>query len=330
MCSFGVIYRSLIAGCVIAVLAGCDGSPPLSAGPSANAASRTASRNLNPGQALLYVSNWKANDVLVVKYPQGGVTQTLKNKNFSQPWGLCSDSSGDVFVSNIGSDDVIEYAHGGKTPTATLQVPGSAVACSVDPTTGNLAVIVYPNSGGEGIAVFPDASGTPTMHWMAPGSVFWFCGYDGSGNLFIDGQSQSQRVNLWELPAGGSGFLSVQINGGELYEVGQVQWDGSYITIEDRDFQTISRMAISANPLSPNENIATFVSVTGFGNCGHGDGAWQTWIYDGTLIVPCEGKLSGFNVNLYDYPSGSKLKRIVRGMLDTYYRGVTISVAPSR
>ena len=70
--------------------------------------------------------------------------------------GDCTDANGNVFISN--DDNVFEYAHGGTEPIATLDLPGSnAIGCSVDPTTGNLAVVF--SGSGKNVAVVPRCPG---------------------------------------------------------------------------------------------------------------------------------------------------------------------------
>jgi hypothetical protein len=50
-------------------------------------------------------------------------------------------------MSPTRSNEILEYAHGGTTPTATLADPtGTPSACSVDESTGSLAVGDYYNS----------------------------------------------------------------------------------------------------------------------------------------------------------------------------------------
>ena len=68
---------------------------------------------------LLYVSDIGAEDVDVFSYPGG--KQVGKLTGFSEPAGLCTDRKGDVFVVDSGSDRILEYAHGGTSPIATLR-----------------------------------------------------------------------------------------------------------------------------------------------------------------------------------------------------------------
>ena len=88
-----------------------------------------------------------AHFVEVYTYPAGALEQTFTIKGNVN--GMCSDSDGNVFIaaapsktSKSKSGFVYEYAHAGKTPIATLDVPGHGIpiACSSDPQSGNLAV----------------------------------------------------------------------------------------------------------------------------------------------------------------------------------------------
>ena len=55
--------------------------------------------------------------------------------------GMCSNKNGDVFMT-YPPGTIVEYAHGGTQPIATLYLPGfyETWGCGVDPTSGDLAV----------------------------------------------------------------------------------------------------------------------------------------------------------------------------------------------
>jgi hypothetical protein len=319
--------HALSIGAVATLLAGCGGSqPPIGAGevPKANRAQVAGISNDASSGDLLYVSEYAQGVVGAFTYPGGRLVQTL---NVSGPWGLCSDSNGDVFIPALGSNEVLEYRHGGKAPVATLQTSGEAEACSVDPTTGNLAVLWFDTSG-EAVSIFPNASGSPTSYWAPRGSVFWYCGYDDSGNLFIDGQSQSQPGAMWELPTGSTGFLTVDFTNTHFEGGTQVQWDGQYVTVEAA--HTISRLTFSTQGVTqPGHINGTVVGVTTFENCL--SYVYQSWIQGSELIVPCESIAHKYGVHGYGYPQGGKPgqhllhagKRLVGGP----FYGATISVA---
>ena len=102
--------------------------------------------------ALLYVSDYGANDVFVYSYPDDKLVGTLTG--FKGADGICVDKKGDVWIVNNNEshsgEDAVEYKHGGKKPIATLEIgAGYAVRCSVDPTTGNLAATVIESTAAD-------------------------------------------------------------------------------------------------------------------------------------------------------------------------------------
>jgi hypothetical protein len=139
----------------VAMLAGCSGSQPPIGAPGAvpqNHAIATHAEHggswMRPGASnnedLLYVANEgeagsQGMDVAILTYPQGQLFGTISG--IGPPWGVCSDRSGNVWVIT-SPDNAYEFAHGDTTPIAYLQVPDTylATGCSVDRTTGNLAV----------------------------------------------------------------------------------------------------------------------------------------------------------------------------------------------
>lgn len=146
---------------------------------------------------LLYISDVGTDDVDVYAYPKGVFLGTLTG--FSGPEGECVDKTGDVFIANYAASSILEYAHGGTSPIATLNDPGYLPGgCSIDPTTGNLAVTNYLTTGaGQGnVAIYKDAKGTPKAYHADPLILeMFFCGYDKAGNLFVDGlTSGSVRI----------------------------------------------------------------------------------------------------------------------------------------
>lgn len=94
---------------------------------------------------LLYVSDTETSNVYVFSYPKGKLVQTLTG--FTDPAGECVNKNGDVFITNTGASNILEYAHGGSTVDSTLNDPGYfPTGCSVDPLTGNLAVTNFSTS----------------------------------------------------------------------------------------------------------------------------------------------------------------------------------------
>jgi hypothetical protein len=241
------------------------------------------------GDSLLYVSNAGIDDVNVYSYPQGQLVGTLTG--FLDPVGECVDKTGDVFVTDYRAQDIVEYAHGGTSPIATLSDSGYHPGeCSVDPTTGNLAVTI---SGG-GVSIYADAQGSPTQYADTSLGGVYFCGYDNNGNLFVDGVNNSQAVEVDQLPKGGSTFAQILLNQ-SLGGPGGVQWDGHFLAVADSFSDTIYEFA-----LDPSQNTGVLIGSTTFnGSPSLGD---QFWI-QGRRVVALN--YEGFAL-LYHYPAGGR------------------------
>src|SRR5579863_8972501 len=69
-------------------------------------------------KSLLYVSDVYGNVVYVFNYPQ--LTPAGVLTGFNEPEGLCTDQSGDVWVANTLDSQLVEYAHGSKSPKQVL------------------------------------------------------------------------------------------------------------------------------------------------------------------------------------------------------------------
>lgn len=193
---------------------------------------------------LLYVSDPVANVVAVFSLPNLVLKGTLAG--FSMPHGLCSDKSGNVWVTNTGTREILEYAHGGTSPIATFLDPyGDPFGCAVDDHHSQVGVTNIrdvspspspsPASGpGEYLRL---ASGTWSSSYdLAALNSDISVGIDPAGNAFIDGLTSSKHFVLAELPAGGSTIHQITITGGTIHYPGMVQWyeDGNYLAVGDR------------------------------------------------------------------------------------------------
>jgi hypothetical protein len=221
-------------------LAGCGKPSALSTGVAEAYQSRTAATTtkgvatwmLSEAQSedLLYVSsslgtsNWV---VLALTYPQGKLVGTLTG--FTQPKGICTDKKGNVFVANSGQQNIIEYAHAGTKPIATLgNTGGYPIGCAVDPTTGNLAVAIENPT----VVVYKKARGFPTAYNDPEIGGFFYCTYDASGNLFADGQGRRVPAVIDELVRGGKTLRELSLNT-TINAGGGIQWAGKYLVVED-------------------------------------------------------------------------------------------------
>ena len=217
----------------VALLAGCSGGSQLGANPiQQNLTSPVAQvgRSWMAPEAkksdLAYISNFYNSTILVFTYPGGKNVGSISS---DEPQGECTSktSNGNWWVVESGSDEILEYAHGGTTPLKTLREDvGEAAGCTVDPTTGNLAVTIL---GTGSVVVFTGGSGSGTTLFDGLSSTY-FAAYDDEGDLFVDGITSSDTYGLVELPKGGSSFETITLSP-SLGFPGELQWHRNYLAI---------------------------------------------------------------------------------------------------
>ncbi|HEV3092113.1 MAG TPA: hypothetical protein VGX91_11810 [Candidatus Cybelea sp.] len=316
---------NFIAASLAATLVGCGGSqPPIGAPspmPQALAFAAHADRGTSwmladaKSEDLLYVSNPGNDSVTVYAYHSRKLVGTLRG--FSSPAGLCADTAGDVWVTNEGGSDVIEYAHGGTKPIKTLD-DGSEqpLACSVDATTGNLAVL----DAGD-VAVYRNASGSPKRY--KGGGVYgdYALGYGARGGLLVNGGSYNNRnfIAFAQLPLGATHLRQVVLSKTLQWAPPTfMQWDGRFwvVGLETLDWFKItgSRGIFEGySALSPSSTIAQF---------------WIAAVNAGSRranqIVVTED--DPYKVEFFQYPAGGKpFASIIDGLSNPY--GITVSKA---
>jgi hypothetical protein len=235
---------------------------------------------------------------------------------------LCSDAHGNVFVLPAGTSGgtIYEYAHGGTTPVATLSDSGpnagTTRGCSVDSTTGNLAVTNNNPSYGSNVAVYAGASGSPTVYPTGPNITdTGGCGYDDAGNLYIVGADAGKKFSLGELP-NGSNALTWLKGPRQVSDFGHVQWVGKRMYLESPSAAPkIYRVLIAGSKYK-------FGAITSFGRV-HQFG--QAWIYKNTVTAPFSNIRANFKqIGLWPFPAGGT--RIASRSKLGYIQGVTISV----
>jgi hypothetical protein len=252
--------RFLGLGLVVLLLAGC-GAAQSSAVPQ-EATTAQASQSGKSwmllearGDDLIYVSDGGAG-VYAYSYPGFKLVGQLTVPYAKGTEGLCVDKHGDVFVPAWTGDGnsvtayVYEFAHGGTDPIATLDDSGALdTSCSVDSTTGNLAVTNAYQSGYDdgSVVIYQDARGNPTTY--VPNIRPEWSAYDDSGNLFVTGYNEYDVTKLVELPTGGSSFAGVSLN--ESVEMFSVQWNNGYLVASSGSEQslqeTLYRIQISGS-----------------------------------------------------------------------------------
>jgi YVTN family beta-propeller protein len=204
--------------------------------------SRTTGSWMSPDakhENLVYVSNISSNSVSVYDFSTRKMVGKLTG--IIQPYGLCSDSSGNVWVVGWGKNQLTEYAHASVKPLKKLSIRGwqiSLISCSVDPTTGNLAVTNYgPDNWYHGnVFVFPNGRGWPASYY-ADGLWFYFgCSYDDKGNLWINGWNAYLNYNLalGLLPKGSKTLQALPVSPAITpLMLGNIQAVGSVLVLGD-------------------------------------------------------------------------------------------------
>ena len=262
---------------------------------------------------LLYISDRGTNDVYVYSYPRGKLNGTLTG--FNDPDGECVDKTGDVFITNFLSSNIIEYAHGGTSPIATLSDPGYYPAdCSVDPTTGNLAVTNFETTSNlqGGVAIYQSAKGSPTYYTDSFIYLMFFCSYDDAGNLFVDGVTSGSAFTFAELPSGGTSFSNVTLNQ-TISEPGGVQWDGKYVAIIGQNTNVIYQFTISGSS-------GTEVGSTPLNGASD---VVEFWKQGAKVIGPDVG---AGDVGIWKYPAGGNPTKTLKKGFDEP-EGATVSRA---
>jgi hypothetical protein len=276
---------------------------------------------------LLYVAS-PTHGVSFFTYPKGKYVGLLSGP--SVPLGLCSDRSGNVFVVDNGAETILEYAHGGTSPIATLGDYGNDPnGCAVDPKTNDLAVVGGGNDVQGNIAIYKAEQGSPSLYYdrFDEGPYAW-CTYDNHSNLFVnDGDGSGSGFGLIELPDGSSSFLefSLSIRGG-----GSIQWDGQYLAIASpkgnrtgtKGPLIIYRVQISGSKATIKSRI---ILSTGKRNRNPGY-AVQFWI-EGNKIS--SSKTVQGNLGIWRYPGGGEPIRNIKDA-DELLTGVTVSIAANR
>lgn len=313
-----------------ALLAGCGGAPPQNSAPggvlpNAAAGARPAARTwMSPdakGRDLLYVSD-DAGSVYVFSYPQGLLVGTIAG--LDGPSGLCSDSAGNVYITQTNAQNVLVYPHGARKPTTTLlDFGGFPDGCAVDPATGNLAVTNFatsPSQGPGNVLVFPKGSNNPAKYASANFNVFLFCGYDAHGNLLVDGMNgPSTQPEFAMLPAGGKALKPVTLDTPIVFP-GAIVWDGKYFALEDVNKGNVYQFAVAKGKgiRKGTVNLGTRSKLI-----------VQFTIQGNTLILPFGARSRVVRkVGYWAYPAGGAPSQILHANGATELVGVAVSLAP--
>jgi DNA-binding beta-propeller fold protein YncE len=266
---------------------------------------------------LLYVSDYETNDVYAYSYPQGKLSGVLAGilKKFVLPTGLCADNAGDVFIPDSSNSTVLEYPHGSTHLRKTLLDPGEMpYTCSVDPVTGDLAVVNLESvSGAGGVSIYAHGRGRPDELKYGFFYRFYFDGYDDKGNLFVDASYDvpSQPFGFAEVPKGGKSLEAIALNQ-SFHMPGGVGWDGKHVVVADAKSAVLYRFTITGSS-------GTKVGSTRL----RGARSLAQFIIDSGEVVGAN--FNGASVGFWQYPAGGMPAKTIGGLGEPF--GVTLSKA---
>jgi len=283
------VSRALVIGLAASFCASCAGTQPLGTGFQTDRSSPPGTKGKSwmlpeaRQHTLLYISTAVAG-VYVFDYPSRQIVGILNDA--SSPEGLCSDSAGNVFVTDSYGRQILEYSHGGNSPIRTLKGAAGPIDCAVDPKTGGLAVA----SETSAIYLFEKGRRWSRKYVNDPGASFWFCTYDSRGNLFAPTDLYGESV-VSELPRGASSFTNIKLS--KPIGLEGIQSHDGYLVAGDGKNSNIYQVRVS-------NSIAEIVHTT---RLAGSTATRQFTFYRDKLISP--DPASDF-AGIWNYPAGGK------------------------
>jgi hypothetical protein len=255
---------------------------------------------------LLYISDDGTNEVETFAWPKPkSVTGTLTG--FNEPQGMCADAKGDVYITNTGDSNTLEYK-GSKLINTLADAGQYPVGCAVN-AAGDVAVtnIVSTADGPGSVTIYAKGKGTGKNMAITGLARVFFGAYDKASNLWVDGTTSSSTVAVAELTKKGK-VVNGTLTGGTIEFPGGVNFDGKDIAVNDQDAATVYQLTkfkiVGSTPLTGAVDID------------------QNWIDIPTklLIGPDAG---AGQVEIYKYPKGGSPSQTLTGFSEPI--GSTVS-----
>jgi hypothetical protein len=335
------MYKRLCVAIVAAgALAGC-GSQSSAIGAGAFPQTKTIVEHLARGrswmlpgassQDLVYVSDqgmYYNTGVYVYSYPQGKQVGFLQPDLAETYEGLCSDSHGNVWVVGWTTNYQAfydEYSHGGTYPIKGLGGRGVPSGCSLDPSTGNLAIANYQDfdiSGHRGdVAIYKNATGSPQDYYDSSITYYYFCSYDNKGNLFADGDKD--YIN--EIARNGATLRHIYFN--KAITPGSLQWNNGSLAVAvvggAKGPIHIDRVTVKGS----NAQIVGTTSLQTYRNEGQYLDV-EFWIQGKVIAGPGPGYGGTTReLDFWPYRLGGKISKTITAPNNSNFYGVAFSAA---
>ena len=262
--------------------------------------------------------------VVVYTYPDGAFADSFKTSFSIQ--AMCSDAKGDVFItaeiqskSGAPTGYVYEYAHGGKTPIATLDVPSHEIPvnCSSDPTAGNLAVTSYDfRNYAPLVEIYTGGSGQPRLFHSQELGANPQAAYDASGDLFVTSGGNVAAL----LPKGKQRLEKITLTE-TIGNVAHAQWDGKYFALQsyaptrhngEKIFEHYYRVQVSGT-------TGKIAGISRFDDWLQ-QNPGQSWIQSDTLVATPDNA-----INFWKYPAGGRAFKVLHPSDPS--QAITVSLA---
>jgi hypothetical protein len=281
---------------------------------------------------LLYVSvqttccTGSGADLYVFSFPAGKLVGEL-NVTTDTMFGLCSNANGDVFVTAFDTSDsfassyIYEYAHGGTSPIAKYYDPWESDACSVDPTTGNLAVANWYTNGqsrNANILVYNLTSGKYTQYYDPDVYYYKWCAYDTKGNLYVDSAGFSDHTPLAVLPKGQSSFTNLSLNSDVITD--SLQWYHGDLVVAGYERSIGPEALLKVHLNGTKGRVERTIALKDYGHEYGSDSQFVIW--NGHVI---SGGYPGYNLHEWLFPEGGFPRRRIARSQGGWWYGVAIS-----
>lgn len=162
-----------------------------------------------PITSAVFVSDYGNNDVNIFNFPAKQLVGTIGG--LSNPQGMYTDKSGNLYVANTGASNIETYAAPYNGSPTTLQDPGMYPTDVTMDASGNIfASNIISTSGGAGSEVmYAGGSGNATTLNMSNACYeCFFTAVDKSGNVWVDGFNSSFIPTVGYYGPGGSGTFT--------------------------------------------------------------------------------------------------------------------------
>lgn len=298
------IFAVLLIACFVSVAVAADNHNYLAAGPGVIPGSPSTVHpfvNVPATEAaatIIFGSDYEDNAVWWFN-PKGkelgAITSGLVN-----PQGLATDADANLYIANTGASEILIYKKPYTKTPKTLSASGWYPVGVAQSDNGKwvAATNIFSTSGTAGSVLLYKKGKLVATVSNSTFFYYYFCGFDKSGNLFIDGRDSNGNTLVGEIPGATKGktTLNVLTTGNSIEFPGGIQvTTKNKIAIDDQDaFAVYTYKQPKAGSLgSP---VAT-TSLSGVGDA-------VTFAFTSTNKDLWEADAVNLNLAKYAYPKG--------------------------